>query len=104
MIRTPVLRKVLRGLSVAWGLAFVGAFVATGAVILATDSTVTTGTVVLTFLLGHLLAGMFAVTGSILASGAQSPNIRKMARVPMAGTGTVALATASLGGFIYVWT
>lgn len=98
-----LLKRVLRGLSAAWTVAFVGAFLAAGIAYFNTGED-ETSKVILVFLLGQVLAGMFAITSAVLASNAPSPNIRRMAQVPLAGTSAVALVTLSLGAFIFLLT
>lgn len=54
------------------------------------------------FLGGHFVAGLIALAVMIIASGTHSQSVRRLANVPIAGTGMVALCSASLGAFLAV--
>ena len=104
MSQTQLIKRVVRVLRVLWVVAFLGSFIVAGVMYLSGEDVYPIGQTLLYFVLGQVLAGMIALTGVVLASGAQSLSVQKMARAPMIGSALMALATLSTGAFIVVLT
>lgn len=97
MSKKNSLKWIVRGLSTVWAVLFAAGLAAMiFAVQNPTQGEELSGSA-LVFVLFQVLAALFAISAGLVAAGAESQSIRKIAQVPMAGTGLMALVAVSLG-------
>lgn len=102
MSRTQTQRFFVGVTTIAWALAFVGAFLLGAIAVFGVTERLAPDTALWVFSLGHLLALVFAVSGAVIAWGTHSQSVRRTANVPLMGSGLMAFATVSFGALMVV--